>query len=62
MQEVNLIRHPTNIRVDLHGVGVSVVNALSTSLDLRIFQNGQIYEQHYERGKPIDTLTCRRDN
>ena len=40
----------------LHGVGSSVVNALSESLKVRVFQNGQIHEQNFERGKPIDDL------
>ena len=40
----------------LHGVGASVVNALSVWLEVRIYQEGNIYQQRYERGKVMYPL------
>ena len=40
----------------LHGVGVSVVNALSESVTLEIWRDGQVFGQTYQRGKPTSTL------
>lgn len=41
----------------LHGVGSSVVNALSTQLDVRVYKNGNIHFQEFKRGVVVDDLT-----
>lgn len=49
----------------LHGVGASVVNALSTKLNVKIFHEGKVYSQDYAKGKPLNSLTvtgeCEKD-
>ncbi|MCX5782290.1 MAG: DNA topoisomerase (ATP-hydrolyzing) subunit B [Elusimicrobia bacterium] len=40
----------------LHGVGISVVNALSETLKVEVYRDGKIYFQEYDRGKPKDGL------
>lgn len=40
----------------LHGVGISVVNALSESLNLEIWRDGQVYQQNYKQGHPTSSL------
>jgi DNA gyrase subunit B len=41
----------------LHGVGISVVNALSEWLEVEIKQNAQVFQQRFERGKPTGPLS-----
>ncbi|MDC0864984.1 DNA topoisomerase IV subunit B [Rickettsiaceae bacterium] len=41
----------------LHGVGISVVNALSEKLVVEVYKQGELYRQEYSRGKPVTNLT-----
>jgi DNA gyrase subunit B len=45
----------------LHGVGVSVVNALSNWLSARVYREGNIYEMRFSQGKPTSPLTSRKE-
>ncbi|HVE80978.1 MAG TPA: DNA topoisomerase (ATP-hydrolyzing) subunit B [Candidatus Dormibacteraeota bacterium] len=40
----------------LHGVGISVVNALSTALTAEVYQNGKVYRQEYKKGVPLSDV------
>ena len=49
------------VAVGLHGVGVSVVNALSEYLEVEVFRDGKIYYQCYKRGQTINKLEIKGD-
>jgi DNA gyrase subunit B len=45
----------------LHGVGISVVNALSAWVEVKVWRNGKLHTQRYERGVPVTQLVVQSD-
>ncbi len=45
----------------LHGVGVSVVNALSNWLSARVYRDGNVYEMRFSQGKPTSPLSVHKE-
>jgi len=45
----------------LHGVGISVVNALSQKLEMEVYKNGKVYNQSYSKGKVLTQLSITGD-
>ncbi|MHB1524941.1 MAG: DNA topoisomerase (ATP-hydrolyzing) subunit B [Candidatus Dormibacteria bacterium] len=45
----------------LHGVGLSVVNALAKRVEVRVYRDGQAYSQDYSQGIPLDEITSSPD-
>src|SRR5512136_2257420 len=45
----------------LHGVCVSVVNALSNWLSVRVYRDGNVYEMRFSQGKPTSSLSTREE-
>lgn len=56
MQEVKFDNSAYKTSGGLHGVGSSVVNALSTYLDIKVSREGYVHHDHYERGIPTIEL------
>ena len=56
MQESKFDNENYNFSGGLHGVGVSVVNALSEWLEVEIKREGNLYRQRYAKGEPVGTL------
>jgi DNA gyrase subunit B len=54
MHEVNLKNLPIKYQEVLHGVGASVVNALSERFEVTVHKNGKEYFQRFERGIPVE--------
>ncbi len=50
------------VSAGLHGVGVSAVNAVSAWLTMDIYREGKHWEQRYEKGVPVTTLTATEDS
>lgn len=42
----------------LHGVGASVVNALSERMDVEVYRDGKVWKQSYEKGIPVTDVVC----
>ncbi|MDD2619279.1 MAG: DNA topoisomerase (ATP-hydrolyzing) subunit B [Syntrophomonadaceae bacterium] len=51
-----------NISGGLHGVGLSVVNALSSYMEVTVKRDGHLFKQSYERGNPLDKVTIYGDS